>query len=85
MSNLPPGCTPRMIEELMYPKQSEEDMALKEELFGALDAVGDNDLPDGAWWQVLEDTVTYFNKAHGTNYDSNTMAHAWVESRGEKQ
>jgi hypothetical protein len=78
-SNLPPGCTDKMIDELTYPEGYDKNL---EELFGALDFNNNDDLPDGAWWQVLEDTVDFFNDANGTNYEPNEMVHQWVQSRG---
>lgn len=50
-------------------------------IFTALEAMNDDDLPDGAWWQVLEDTVTFCNEELKTNFDSNDVVHYWLNER----
>lgn len=57
---------------------------LPDELYYFIDAHNDDDAPDGAWWAILEDAVSYWNKEHGTNFDENDTVHAYLE-RGETE
>ena len=59
----------------------ESEFKLSDELFWFIDAHNDDDLPDGAWFAVLEDAVTYWNKKHGTNFDENEAVHAYLERK----
>lgn len=54
-------------------------MTNKDELFYTLEASNYDDLPDGAWWQVLEDTVVWWNTENKTKYDPNTTVHEYLE------
>lgn len=38
--------------------------------------------PDGAWWAMLEDTVTNYNYRTGHGYDPNDAVHKWVRTSG---
>lgn len=38
----------------------------------------DNDLPDGAWWQVLENTAEFFIAKRGLKADANTATHQFL-------
>lgn len=44
---------------------------------GAMDHF--DDLPDGAWWAVGEETVELYNKEHGTNWDTNDGFHYYCK------
>lgn len=62
------------------------DELLPDELFYFIEAHDDDSAPDGAWWQMLEDAVTYWNDEHGTHYDENETVHAyvrWAEDNGK--
>lgn len=37
------------------------------------------DLPDGAWWAVGEETVELFNKEHGTDWDPHEGFHYYCK------
>ena len=56
---------------------------LQEALYTLLDAADNDDLPDGAWWQNLEDTVEHFNKVNQTDFDPNAVVHSWVEKKSK--
>lgn len=55
------------------------------EFCAALDAADDDDLPDGAWWQMLEDTAAQFMKTHNLRGCPNSATHRWVEFRSKAQ
>jgi hypothetical protein len=55
---------------------------MTDELYYFIEAHDNDDLPDGAWWSVLENAVTYWNEKHGTNFDENETVHAYVERKG---
>ena len=51
-----------------------------------MNAANDDDLPDGAWWQTLEDTAEWFKNEYEHSYDSFEAVHAyldWKQSGGE--
>jgi hypothetical protein len=45
---------------------------------GYMDAVDDNDAPDGAWFQMLEDATCDFMRAHKLSGDANDAAHQYL-------
>lgn len=51
----------------------------KEALYYMMEASDNDDLPDGAWWHVLEDCVTYWNKKNKTKFDPNSTVHAYLK------
>ncbi len=50
-----------------------------QDLLNYISAHDDDDLPDGAWFANLEGAVADWNDVHGTNYDENDAAHAYLE------
>ena len=61
------------------------DKPLHPELMADLSAANDaaEDLPDGAWWASLEDTVRHYNQQTGNGYDPNDAVHKWVLTSGK--
>ena len=57
------------------------DDRLGDELYYFIDAHNDDDAPDGAWWAILEDSVTFWNKDHGTSYDENDTVHSYLRRK----
>lgn len=57
---------------------------LFEDFCAALDAVNDDDLPDGAWWQMLEDAADEFMRKHRIGGCRNAATHRWVAARGRR-
>jgi len=53
---------------------------LPEDLYWEMAAVDEfsNDVSDGAWWAMLENTVTFWNKDHGTTLDEHETVHAFL-------
>jgi len=41
------------------------------------------DMPDGAWFATLEDTVTQYNYRTGHGYDPNDAVHKWIRTAGQ--
>lgn len=66
--------------EMLFEERKREmsERALHDALLASLEAADNDDLPDGAWWQVLEDAVTFFNEAHSTNFDPNDTVHKYL-------
>ena len=58
----------------------------KQNLISFLDGANDilEGLPDGAWWQAMEDMVAEFNESNGTSFDTNDGVHMRVKRRGER-
>jgi hypothetical protein len=56
-------------------------MKIPARLIAALDAANNDDLPDGAWFAVLEDTVEFYNEEHGTDFDPNDTVHQYLRMR----
>jgi len=51
-----------------------------------LETVDSTELPDGAWWQVLEDAVTQYNKDFEANLDPNDTVHWYLKNfKGEQK
>jgi hypothetical protein len=50
----------------------------------ALDFADDDDLPDGAWFAVLEDAARSYMKRHKIRGDANSAVHQWVEARSQE-
>lgn len=55
---------------------------LKAEFFAALDAADNDDLPDGAWFAVLEETAERFMRQHRIKGCENTAVHQWIQAKG---
>lgn len=54
-------------------------------LVGFLEAFDDEDLPDGAWWAMLEEGAESFAEFNNLkNYDANSMVHEYLKARGGK-
>lgn len=51
---------------------------LRAEFIGYMESASDDDLPDGAWFQVLEDAAEYFAKLHGLKADANDLVHYYL-------
>jgi hypothetical protein len=51
------------------------------EFLAELDAADDDDAPDGAWWQILEDTAAEFIRRHKLRGCANSATHQWVRAR----
>lgn len=49
-----------------------------------IDAWNNDDLPDGAWWAMLEEGVDSYNKEFGTSIDGNDGVHAYLRLKNEK-
>lgn len=58
--------------------------SLNPELMSALNAMHEaaEDMPDGAWWAMLEDTVREFNTRTHNGYDPNDTVHKWIRTSG---
>lgn len=41
-----------------------------------------DDMPDGAWFQILEDAAAAFMKQQGIKGCSNSAVHQYLQSRG---
>ena len=46
-----------------------------------LEAWNNDELPDGAWWAMLEEGVTAYNEVEGTRVDPNDGVHAYLARR----
>jgi len=55
------------------------------EFLTALDAADDDDAPDGAWWQMLEDTAAEFMRKHKLRGCENSATFQWVAARFTKK
>jgi len=53
-------------------------MKKHEKVFYYMESWDDGNLPDGAWWAMLEDGVKCFNEEHGTKYDPFDTVHEYV-------
>ena len=51
---------------------------LHHEFVGYMAAMDNDELPDGAWWCVLEDTATSFMKEHNLKGCTNTATHQYL-------
>ena len=55
------------------------------EFLALLDAADNDDLPDGAWWAVLEETAAVFLVNHNLDSDdANDAVHQWVGARSQE-
>jgi len=50
-------------------------------MHGTQDAMGADDMPDGAWWCMLEEAAALSNKEFELDYDTNDMTHAYLHWR----
>jgi hypothetical protein len=51
---------------------------LKDDFVGYMSVMDKDELPDGAWWCVLEDSAIEFMKEHKLKGDSNTATHQYL-------
>lgn len=51
-----------------------------QELLDYIGAHDFDDLPDGAWFATMEAAAANWNNIHGTDYDENDAAHAYLEA-----
>ena len=58
---------------------------MNDDLYYFMDAHNDDDAPDGAWWGILENSVTLYNEGAGTCLDPYEMVHAYIERKAEEQ
>ena len=60
---------------------------LPDELYWELVAVDEfnSDAPDGAWWALLEDQVSFWNKKYKVQIDEHDMVHLFIKQLSEKQ
>lgn len=58
---------------------------LRDQFVGALDAANDDDAPDGAWWQRLEDAARWFCEDHGLRYEECDMVHLYLRLKDPRQ
>lgn len=57
--------------------------AAKFEAFvSCMNAANNDDLPDGAWFAVLEETAARFMKENRIRGDENDAAHQWIQATG---
>ncbi len=56
----------------------------KEALYQFMDSFNDDSLGDGAWQRLLEHSVTIYNAAMNTDYDSFDEWMNYVEWKSEK-
>ncbi len=56
---------------------------LTDEFRGYMDAADDDDAPDGAWFQMLEDAALDFMRLHKLRGDANDAAHQYVRMCSE--
>jgi hypothetical protein len=54
------------------------------EFVAYMDAHNDDDLPDGAWFCVLEDAAKYFMKTNKLRGDRNDAAHQYLREKEPK-
>lgn len=59
--------------------------ANRDEFFACMTAANDNDLPDGAWFAVLEEAAERFMRANRIRGCANSAVHQWIEANGSKQ
>lgn len=55
--------------------------AMLDEFVAFMGAFDNEDMPDGAWWQMLEDGAEAFFKRHGIKGDPNSAVHQYLEHR----
>lgn len=53
------------------------------EFVGYMEAFDNDDMPDGAWFQMLEDAATEFMKMNKIKGDSNSAVHLYLQQRHE--
>lgn len=58
--------------------------ALFPEFVGYMDSFDDDDLPDGAWFAVLEDAAAGFMAEKRIKGCSNEATHQWVSAKAEE-
>ena len=47
-----------------------------------MEAANHDDLPDGAWFAVLEETAAQFMKENRIRGDANDATHQWIQATG---
>ena len=50
-----------------------------EELLYFIKCHDDPIAPDGAWWAMMEDAVSLYNKDNGTHFDENDAVHFFLK------
>lgn len=55
----------------------------RKDFLGHMAAYDNDDLPDGAWFAVLEEAAEGFFKERGLNIDRNDGAHMYIQSTNE--
>lgn len=59
---------------------------LREKFFSRMDATNNDDLPDGAWWCVLEETAQQFLTQHHLTkpwHDPFEAVHQYLRHKGD--
>lgn len=56
----------------MIPKE------LQDEFYGFMKIYDNEELPDGAWWALLEEAASSFIKLHKLKVDSNDATHQYL-------
>lgn len=51
---------------------------LLDEFMGYMNAADDDDAPDGAWFQILEDAAGEFMRMHKIKGDANDATHQYI-------
>ena len=59
--------------------------SLTDEFLGYMSASEQHDVPDGAWFQILEDAARSFLRSHGLKVDANDAAHQYLRLCSEQQ
>jgi len=62
-------------------KDGEVYMSDEDELYWFIDALNDDDMPDGAWWALLEEGAKNFNNEYGTDYDPFECVHGYLRAK----
>ncbi len=48
-------------------------------LMHSIDAMNDDQMPDGAWWAMLEEAVQAYNERNNTDFDETASVHAYLK------
>lgn len=64
------------------PKKRKKQSKFPEDLFFLMAACDSDDLPDGAWQALIEDSVHFYNGKNSTNFDPNEAFHAYIQWTG---
>lgn len=59
---------------------------LRDKFVAHMDGAEIDDLPDGAYWQVMEEAAQGFIDRHHLRFaDANTAAHQWFRLKGARE